>query len=73
MSMTIHDFMELCQGAKGFVNVSIYKWTYANTSMITKELFDGVYSDMPKALSYELIKKWDVEMRNYRPYIVLYI
>ena len=73
MNLLIYEFMHLCQGSESFVNVSIYKWTYANDKMIATELFDGIYIEMPTELRYERIKKWDIEMRNYKPYIVLYI
>lgn len=56
------------------MNVSVYKWSYISpASMRAIEVFDDVYSEMPISLRYETIKKWDIEMRNYKPYIVLYI
>ena len=74
MNMSIYEFMNLCQGAKSFINISVYKWSYVNpASMRAVELFDDIYSEMPISLRYETIKKWDIEMRNYKPYIVLYI
>ena len=73
MNISIYEFMNLCQGAKSFVNVIVYKWSYANATMRATELFDGTYLEMPISLRYEAIKKWDIEMRNYKPYILLYI
>lgn len=74
MNMTIYEFMNLCQSSKSFMNVSVYKWSYISpASMRAIEVFDDVYSEMPISLRYETIKKWDIEMRNYKPYIVLYI
>lgn len=73
MNMSIYEFMNLCQSAKNFVNISVCSWSYVNARMIASELFDGEYTEMPISLRYETIKKWDVEMRDYKPYIVLYI
>lgn len=73
MNMSIYEFMNLCQGVKNFVNVSVCNWSYVGARMIASELFEGEYAEMPISLRYEVVKKWDVEMRDYKPYIVLYI
>ena len=73
MNMSIYEFMNLCQGAKSYVNIGVCNWSYVGERMVATELFDGAYNEMPMSLRYEVIKKWDIEMRDYKPYIVLYI
>lgn len=75
MNIQVYDFMKLYNGNRAFVNVVAYKRHYSDESKKTSEVevYEGKFLDMPSAMKNDYIRKWDIEMRNYKVYFVMYI
>lgn len=75
MNIQIYDFMNLYHGNKALANVVINKRHYSDESKKTSdvEVYEGKYVDMPSGMRYDTIRKWDIEMRHYKVFLVLYI
>ena len=75
MNTQVYEFMKLYNGSRALVNVIAYKRHYSDESKKTTEVevYEGKYLDMPSQMRYDTIRKWDIEMRDYKVYFVMYI
>lgn len=75
MNIQVYEFMKLYNGSRALANVIAYKRHYSDESKktIEVEVYEGKYLDMPSQMRYDSIRKWDIEMRDYKVYFVMYI
>lgn len=73
--MTVYELMNLYNSNKALVNVVVHQRQYSDVSKRTfnAEVFEGKYIDLPRDMRYSTVRKWDIEMRNYKVYFVLYV